>query len=299
MRASSRSPRIAGAGVCCLDSIFVAPAVVPGGTGPVKDFHVKGGGLVAAALVAAGKLGAHTALFGMVGDDETGDRVLEGLDAHGVSTNGVARIAGGASPWSLVHIDEDTGERTIFHRAAQDLAWPGAGLDGLGEADVLLIDDYYPDLAVAAATVARERDLRVVADMVPGEQNQHLLVHVDVLIAPSDVLRLPGIDGDTGKALDAIRSARRRVPVAANGEPDSVAGPYPSPEEEALHQERTSQVDELMGRLSPEDQQIAFLHFFEEMPYRRVSAVLGIPTGTLKYRVHRIRHQLREERENR
>ena len=99
--------------------------------------------------------------------------------------------------------------------------------------------------------------------------------------------------------LDAIRSARRRVPVAANGEPDSVAGPYPSPEEEALHQERTSQVDELMGRLSPEDQQIAFLHFFEEMPYRRVSAVLGIPTGTLKYRVHRIRHQLREERENR
>jgi RNA polymerase sigma factor (sigma-70 family) len=95
--------------------------------------------------------------------------------------------------------------------------------------------------------------------------------------------------------LDTMRAVRRRVPVAAGGEPDSIAGPYRSPEEEILHQERKSLADELVSRLSPEDQQIALLHFFEEMPYRQVSAVMGIPTGTLKYRVHRIRKQLREE----
>ncbi len=98
--------------------------------------------------------------------------------------------------------------------------------------------------------------------------------------------------------LDRIRSERIRAPMASIGEPDCLPGLYASPEEAFLRRELMLQTVDLVRTLSPEDQQIAFLHFFEEMPYRQVSMVMAIPIGTLKYRVHRIRQVLRGERED-
>ncbi len=96
--------------------------------------------------------------------------------------------------------------------------------------------------------------------------------------------------------LDRIRKERVRMRLVSGGDSGEIVSPYPTPEAAVLRSESASLAGALIESLSPEDQQIAFLRFFEEMPFKRISIVLGTPVGTLKYRVHRIRKELRERR---
>jgi sulfofructose kinase len=213
------SPRIAGAGVCCMDYIVTAPQIVWGDTGHVSDFLIQGGGLVATALVACARLGAECALFSLLGDDSVGQQILEELNSEGVSTEGVLRSAGGESPFSFVHTDVESGERTIFYR-------PGRGLSRtllecdlifISECDALLVDDVYPELALAAATVARAHSIPVVGDMTPGPANEELLRYVDVLIAPRHFARSLGCEDHLDRALDAIHDLGPRTALITLG----------------------------------------------------------------------------------
>jgi RNA polymerase sigma factor (sigma-70 family) len=70
---------------------------------------------------------------------------------------------------------------------------------------------------------------------------------------------------------------------------EAVPGRYLSPEDIVVRREQMGQAKEFMSSLSARDQQIAFLHFFEEMTYGQISTVMSTPVGTIKYRVHRIR----------
>ena len=199
------APHIAGAGVCCLDHIVIAPQIAWGESTHVSNYFAQGGGLVATALVACARLGARCDLFSLVGDDQVGDQIVAELVAEGVATAGVMRIEG-SSPFSLIHVDEHSGERTIFHRTGRGLEWhPGAhDLRAIGKCDVLLIDHVYPALALAAADEARAHGVPVVADVMPSARNAELLRRVDVLIAPRHFARAIGCKGDLDAALDAI-----------------------------------------------------------------------------------------------
>src|SRR4030042_844164 len=85
---------------------------------------------------------------------------------------GGAGIPQGTSPFSFIHVDSLSGERTIFHR-------PAAGveravlpdLSRIAECDVLLVDDYYPELALAAARAARRAEGPVGADRAVSLRN--------------------------------------------------------------------------------------------------------------------------------
>lgn len=200
------TPRIAGAGICCLDHIVVSPQVRWGGTAYVSDYCVQGGGLVATAIVACARLGADCCFYSLLGDDAVADSVEEGLRVEGVPTAGVVRVRGGASPFSFVHVDEHSGERTIFHRSGRDLRCDPETVDlsPIASCGALLIDDCYPDLSMAAAQAAREHGVPVVADIVPHARKRDLLSLVDVLIAPAGFAREASPDGNLDAALDAI-----------------------------------------------------------------------------------------------
>jgi sulfofructose kinase len=213
------TPLIAGVGICCLDYIFVAPQAHWGTTAFVKDFNIQGGGLVGTALVACARLGAHCDLFSRLGDDIIADQILSELDTEGVATQAVARIAGGASPFSLVHVDETTGERTIFHR-------PGTGLESAdadnelslpNDTQVLIVDDIYLDLSITAAKVAQAAHIPVIADLTPTPRSTELLRHVDILIAPRDYLRELGCENDPSLALAAIHDMGPATAVITMG----------------------------------------------------------------------------------
>lgn len=202
------TPRIAGAGIACLDHIVLAPQVPWGDTASVSGYSVQGGGLVATALVACARLGAECDLFSLLGDDQTGKQILDELRTEGVRASGVARVEGGGSPFSFIVVDEVSGERTIFHRSGAGLAAkaPSIDLSPIAGADVLLIDDIYPELALAAAKLARENSVAVVADLIPDPANAGLLRYVDVAIAPRHFARRIGCEDDLSAALAAIHA---------------------------------------------------------------------------------------------
>ncbi len=223
-----RMPRIVGAGVCCQDSIVVTPPAAWGQTAHIKEYHEQGGGLVATALAACARLGASASLLSFLGDDATGDTILRDLEHAGVATEHVARVTGRRSPFSFVHVCAGSGERTIFHYKPEGLAGAREIPRKLvAQADVLLVDAYFPELSRAAAQVARASGVPVVADLVPAPECAELLQYVDVLIAPRDFAREAGLETDLDAALDTLHAWGPRAALITLGAEGWV---YSSPE---------------------------------------------------------------------
>ena len=205
-RSRKKSFQIAGAGVCCLDYIFYAPQIPWGETAQVVESRVQGGGLVGTALVACARLGASCLLFSFLSHDEVGVQIASELAAEGIKLEGVAGIPLGMSPYSFIHVNHRSGERTIFHQPASGLERTVLpDLDSITDCDVLLVDDYYPELALAAARRARRCGIPVVADltMMP-KKNLELLREISVLIAPRSFAAQIGQGDDLSAALRAI-----------------------------------------------------------------------------------------------
>lgn len=177
--------KIAGAGLCCLDHILVSPRIPWGEMAWVDEYRCQGGGPAGTALVACARLGAECRLFTFLGQDEMGKQIAAGFATEGVALAGVIRAAGGASPFSFIQVDERSGERTIFHRRAAGMERaPLPALDWIARCDALLLDDYYPELALAAARKAKSSGVPVIADVIHPQRNEELFRHITVLIAP-------------------------------------------------------------------------------------------------------------------
>lgn len=213
------NPTIAGAGICCLDHILVAPQIPWGDTAQLEDYRTQGGGLVGTALVACSRLGAQCRMFSFLGDDEVGDHIAAGLVAEGISVAGIARICGGASPFSFIHVDSRSGERTIFHRAAsatENVALPD--LTWISRCDALLVDDYYPKLALAAARTAQKKGIPVVADVTMiSQKNLEFFRNISILIAPRKFAAQIGYADDLPGALDAIHGLGPKIALITLG----------------------------------------------------------------------------------
>lgn len=65
-----------------------------------------------------------------------------------------------------------------------------------------------------------------------------------------------------------------------------------NPEQKILIREQIADVEEFINGLPPEDREIAFLRFYQELPYKDISVLTNRSQGTLKYRVHAIRKSL-------
>ncbi|MGQ9454560.1 MAG: carbohydrate kinase family protein [Armatimonadota bacterium] len=157
---------IIGFGIACMDYIFIAPRAEPGGFAPILNYKVEGGGLTATALVAASRLGAQTVMLGRIGDDEIGDQIVQSLQTEGVDTSHLIRVKGAKSYFSIVHVDAETAERTIYGRREEniDCSTELIPLDILSGADVLVLDPHWIDGARTVAQKARELGIPIVLD---------------------------------------------------------------------------------------------------------------------------------------
>lgn len=199
------TPRIAGAGICCLDHFVVAPQIPYGDSTHAGDYYIQGGGLVATAVVTCARLGAECGVFSLLGDDSVGDTIVSELDHEGVNTANIARLHGVKSPISFIHVDDASGERTIFHYRYPALEWCGepgdfSEIEGCG---ALLVDHCYPELAIAAAKHARAHGVPVVSDVLP-DRSPELVQYIDVMILPRRFVKDIGCEGNLDKALDEV-----------------------------------------------------------------------------------------------
>ena len=77
--------------------------------------------------------------------------------------------------------------------------------------------------------------------------------------------------------------------IPESGQPAHLA----TPESELLRQEADTHVAEFIKKADPDTRQMAFLRFHQGLSYREISSIMGIPVGTVKFRMHRMREKLR------
>ncbi len=100
--------------------------------------------------------------------------------------------------------------------------------------------------------------------------------------------------------LDHARRARRLpdpMPSRAADEPSPLdpADPGPGPEAQAETSQLQRRVHEALGRLPVKYRSLLILFDIEGLTYEQITEVLGLPMGTVKSRLNRARHALREE----
>jgi RNA polymerase sigma-70 factor, ECF subfamily len=83
------------------------------------------------------------------------------------------------------------------------------------------------------------------------------------------------------------RQKRRQDEPLANDALDELPGGAGANETDRLH------VVELLAALPPADRRLLWLRYFEDLTQATVARRLGIPEGTVKVRLHRVRARLR------
>lgn len=194
---------LVGVGLNATDTVIPLPAYPARGS-KVEYRHatVLPGGQVASTVVACQRWGLGTRYVGKLGDDAAATLHREAFAHAGVETH-LITVSGGASPQSLILVDEG-GERTVFCRRDDRLILQPAELqrDWIVNARALHVDGHDTAAATLAATWARQADVLVIADLdelYPGVED--LLPLIDFLIVSRDFPCRLMAEPDLGAAL--------------------------------------------------------------------------------------------------
>ena len=146
---------VVGVGTACVDLNATVTSVPKIDENVLMlDYHKHLGGPVATALATLQRLGASTQYMGMLGDDEYGRLIIEGMEEEGIDTSALHTVAGETSPFSFVMVDSMTGGRSIVHNPGCRFRIPANCVDreAIGDARLLHVDMAAP--AVFAACEA-------------------------------------------------------------------------------------------------------------------------------------------------
>ncbi len=204
---------VVGLGTNALDLI----AIIDGYPEPdtkvqFQTFDVQGGGVVATAMAACGRLGLKARYVGKVGGDFWARASMKTLTREGIDVRHVIRDRTSPGPVSLVLADRATGQRTLFFRRPPAYAIRPEELhrEAFTAGRLLHVDGIDSGAAVRAIGWAREAGMRVTMDgerIVPGIED--VWPRVDLLVCNPRFVR-----GMTGHAAleDGLRELADRGP---------------------------------------------------------------------------------------
>ena len=158
---------VTGLGQCSLDYLFLVDSYPENDTKKeVLEWHEQGGGPVATALVALSRLGIRCRIYGVVGDDEAGEKIRRSLSEEGVEVKGLIPRKGSSSQVAFIAVEETTAKRTIFWKRPSGKALQPDELhnDFLRGSGFLLIDGLMMEVSLAAAKKAKELNIPVMLD---------------------------------------------------------------------------------------------------------------------------------------
>ncbi len=148
-------------GAAVLDTLFRV-RTLPQGQGKVLPYDMLqiAEGMASSAAYAVVRLGGRASLWGAVGDDDTGKRIIRDLDAAGLNVGSISQVEGARSAVSTILVDDD-GERLIvpfydpkLHHKVKDFT-----ADDIAAFDAVLVDVRWPALALqvlkAATTIGK------------------------------------------------------------------------------------------------------------------------------------------------
>ena len=178
--------------------------------GSSLERHPGGKGLNQA--VAAARLESEVHMIGAVGDDGSGDWLLDVVRREGIQSDGIA-TAPGTSGTALIEVDSSGQNRIIVIPGANDQVDPGAvaaHLKSLKAVDVVLTQGEVPiEVMAAAADAGKKIGAQVIVNPAPvRDYPKELLKNVDVLVPneheANEITGLP-----VGNMVDAVEAAQQ------------------------------------------------------------------------------------------
>lgn len=165
---------VAGIGQCSLDYLALVDDYPPVDIKKeVLQWSEEGGGPVATALVTLSRLGIRCRFYGVIGDDDAGEKIRQSLIREGINTQGLLARNGATSQVAFIAIERKTARRTIFWRrpSGKPLRSRELPRDFLDGTHFLLLDGLMKDASHYAARRARRAGISVMLDagrMRPG-----------------------------------------------------------------------------------------------------------------------------------
>jgi sulfofructose kinase len=198
-------------GALSLDTIF-RMETLPAGPGkflPTNAIQVAQGMATAQAATIV-KLGGKARLWASIGDDATGDRIVEDLTSAGIDIGDLRRVPGVRSGFSSILMDQ-TGERIIvphYDPAIRSKPETAPSMEGVA---VVSVDVRWPEAALMAMIAGHDRGIPLLADIDVGPREGLLpLFHnADYAIASEGGAKI--LTGES-TGLDALKVMTREHP---------------------------------------------------------------------------------------
>ncbi|MCW0343640.1 Ribokinase [Pantoea ananatis] len=216
----------------------------PGETVIGQKYQIAFGGKGANQAVAAGRAGANIAFIACVGADDIGERICQQLAQDNIDTHSVEAVEGESTGVAMIFVNGE-GENNIGIYSGANAALTSQYVERhqqvITQADALLMQLESPlDSVLAAATLARQHQTRVILNPAPATKlSDDLLALIDI-ITPNETEAeiLTGIavnnDDDAARAAAALHEkgiatvlitlGRRGVWLSENGKGQRIAG---------------------------------------------------------------------------
>ncbi|MBY5771041.1 sugar kinase [Rhizobium leguminosarum] len=161
-----RARRVLCVGAAVMDTLFRV-RTLPTGQGKILPYDMLqiAEGMASSAAFAVARLGGEASLWGAVGNDAIGERIIADLSESGIDTSGMLRVEGARSAISTILVD-DQGERLIvpFYDAGLHETVKPVTQQDVSAFDAVLVDVRWPKLALRTLLAAREAGKPAILD---------------------------------------------------------------------------------------------------------------------------------------
>lgn len=198
---------VIGLGLCTHDYIGIIPRM-PSFEDSVRmgKSSEQGGGPAATAIVTASKLGAKTGFLAKVGDDQSGQFIIDNFQKYNVDTSSMVIQPGETSHKIVVLVEKDTGKRAFISNDASvsKISPEEININLIRSARFLHIDATNKT-TLFAAKEASKNGTKVVLDIdSPNKYFEEVVSYVDILIPSRFFYR-----DMFNKKISALESARK------------------------------------------------------------------------------------------
>lgn len=178
---------VLGFGVVAVDDlIFIDRFPLPGQKEKINKLLRQGGGLAGTALVACARLGVSAAYMGILGYDDLSKFTIEELEKEGVNTSLIKREKGAGPFYSIILVDQISGERIIYFslKAVKNPSINEIPREHVLSSKVIFLDYTVIDVADEIITLAHSRNIPIVADieLIEDDRIFPLMYSIDHLI---------------------------------------------------------------------------------------------------------------------
>ncbi len=159
--------KVTGLGQCAFDTLFTIDSFpAPDTKKEIIEYETAGGGPVATALVGLARLGVDCSYYGIIGDDEAGEKIRRSLEVEGINTDGIIKRKESHSQVAFIAIEKETGKRNICWKRPSGEPYKPDELtdDFLDSADFFHTDGLMAEASIHAAKIARSKNIPVMVD---------------------------------------------------------------------------------------------------------------------------------------